>query len=105
MKYIPCCEIQCPVKVCEIKEDGGCLCVCKLSKEITELQAIVNGIALCHRSGVLVYAGNDETVQKKHYNSMSESDKRYNNKMRTKIAPDRLEILQHDLSKYEKTSS
>lgn len=30
MKYKPCCDIRCLVGNCQIREAGGCVCVCRL---------------------------------------------------------------------------
>ena len=43
MKYKPCCDRRCLLGCCEIREAGGCYCVCRLKDHECSLERALEG--------------------------------------------------------------
>lgn len=43
MKYKACCDIKCLLAGCEIAENGGCYCACRLNDYISQMQGVIDG--------------------------------------------------------------
>ena len=43
MKYKPCCGRKCLNGYCEIRDNGGCYCACRLSDYINTLKKLIDG--------------------------------------------------------------
>lgn len=91
MKYKPCCNSVCLLNRCEVRDNGGCYCVCRLIDYMKSWEDIVNGDLICP----FLYFS-DKKMQKDYYErNKAECDKYKAD------APKILEDCREELKKYE----
>lgn len=102
-KYKACCNKRCLLASCEIRNNGGCICVCSLQDKINLLKSIIDGYTIFYRS-VLIYIP-DEDNRKSYISRMSELDR--NNYMDYKEikASENLKFLEKILKGKKKESN
>lgn len=87
MKYKACCGMRCLVAGCEINENGGCYCACRLSDRISLLEGVIKGKTL-HR-GCVYYPSIE--ARNENYNRLSDERKKEEDDFMTIEAPQLLE--------------
>ncbi len=96
MKYKPCCKRRCLLGSCEIRESGGCYCVCRLVDNINIMKGVIDGTILDH--GCLFIP--DEEKRKEYLNRKSEEEREKQLYYRNVEAPEILIKLQNSLESY-----
>lgn len=69
VKYKPCCDIRCLLGGCEIRDNGGCYCACRLDGHIANLKRCIDG-KVFHKGSV--YIADHES----YWNGLSEDKKK-----------------------------
>ncbi|CAB4126580.1 hypothetical protein UFOVP80_38 [uncultured Caudovirales phage] len=99
MKYKPCCDRRCLVAGCEINENGGCYCACRIADALHELQSILKGHTIVS-NGAMVYIPDpvkrDEFIEK-----MNDQEKEKYYKYRLFDVPNLIEFYEKKLKEYE----
>lgn len=88
MKYKACCEWRCLLGNCDIRDNGGCKCVCNLKDAISGLESVIEGIELPWGGGYIYYPNPDD--RKKFIDNMSDDEKKEWEEYKTVEAPQRL---------------
>ncbi len=57
MKYKKCCDRICLVRGCNIRENGGCYCVCRLHDAIKQQERVISGNVYWLNGGVIYEPG------------------------------------------------
>lgn len=89
MKYNPCCNRRCTLANCEIRDTGGCYCVCRINDAINQMKSIIDGTSVDFGQAV-VYLPNRKRVPLQNEE--------------LKKALIKLKTLEETLKKYEITS-
>jgi hypothetical protein len=53
MKYKPCCSKRCLLGRCEIRENGGCYCLCSLKDHENTLLSLLDGTSYRFENGII----------------------------------------------------
>lgn len=64
-KYKPCCNRRCLVNGCEIKDKGGCYCVCRLKDSENQCLNLLDGQSYRENEGIIYVPGRYQPLEGK----------------------------------------
>ena len=98
MKYKPCCDRRCLVHGCEIREKGGCYCLCRMFDSISSLESVLQGNTILSEGGQIYYP--DIEKAKEHFYRLSPEQQEYNKEYREN-AQDIIQQIKDKIKEYE----
>jgi hypothetical protein len=69
IKYKSCCDQKCLLGRCNIRDNGGCYCACRLKDLIEHLKSVIDGFTIIHGIGSIYIP--DEKRREECINKMS----------------------------------
>lgn len=100
MKYNPCCDKRCLVHGCQIREEGGCYCLCRLMDHLSQIKSASLGHTIYQGGGIIFYPDIEEA--KSHLDRLSEEDK-HNHLDRLAMNVEFKKKILEKIKTYEKT--
>jgi len=95
MRYKACCDKRCLNSHCEVREAGGCYCICRLVDCIRDLERAVDGELVCCGT---VYCP-EQKDRDEWFNRQSEEAQKIELNFRINVAPERLKDLKAQLAR------
>lgn len=97
MKYKPCCNRKCLLARCEIRDNGGCYCVCSQHDYICTLEGVIKGTHLM--SGCIYIP--DALAREKYLQNLPLKKQSEEKRFREVDAPILLDIAKNRIKEYE----
>lgn len=101
MKWKPCCDKRCCVGNCEIREAGGCYCVCRLYDRLNHLNNVQNGRTIVSEFKGMVGCSTypDLNNAKENYSKLSPEQKKFHDEY-AKKAEERIKDIEKQIDSY-----